>query len=180
MLNHFIVNCKNNMNEYFCNRFPTDAAWASQWYKRIREYDSEFKREKMSVVCSLHFSKSSMHPSTRQLVDHAIPVAFPSTKVQPAKNSNETEQTERGQSAQTQESKIACCIDGCTTIFDTNVQIPGFRYDEYSLFNGVDFGRVTMIYDHNIFIMLNLLGFLRVRNVEHFGCILFDCITNKI
>lgn len=114
---------------FCCARFPTDADWASQWFKRIKEYDPEFKREKMSVVCSLHFAKSAMHPSTRQLVDHAIPVAFPPPPAQPTNNGNKAAPT--GLPA-AHVSRIGCCVDGCSTTFDSNIQIPGFRYAHLS------------------------------------------------
>lgn len=128
------------------DRFPTDRDWANRWEKRIKDFDPSFRRKSNDIVCSLHFAKTSMEPTTRQLVDHALPIYFPqkinqsteNQRINPPSNLKlpvkQLESVDRvvicKKSAS--DAKIlneTCCIPGCCSKFDDSVpKIHGFKY----------------------------------------------------
>lgn len=100
---------------HFYLRFPKDTEWADKWEKKLKEFNPNYVRKVDDKICSLHFAKSSMNPTTRQLQDHAIPVNFPQLKEALQTNTN-------GNILAT------CCIDSCNTKFTVDSKIHGFKY----------------------------------------------------
>lgn len=77
-----------------------------------------------------------MHSVSRQLVDHAVPAHFPQSH---APKENDAKKIKLSDS-QSLTSSNACCVRGCSTIFDAKSKVIGFKYvscniNQLNLFN---------------------------------------------
>lgn len=118
-LESIFIKTKINLFIFEIQRFPSDAGWAAKWEQKIKEFDPKFCRTPKSVVCSLHFVKSSMNSKDRNLVDHTVPMHFPPKISMNGNEPKTVNSIERSSKQQNTISFETCCVSGCSTKFDT-------------------------------------------------------------